>query len=996
MGKRIIVAACLVMAACSGAMAQENGLVQDRLLSECRSLFAAGQYRQVELVLERMDRNAYRQAAVPSQELDYMRAVAAANVDLPHAGDMLASFLNSYPGSVYTDKIRSLMGWYYLQARNYEGALECYDQCDMMKLDKESRARSELNQAITLLRLGRTSEGLELLKAVDRDNLKANDADLVFYTAFASYQNGDYAAAREGFEACLDGIHSDEARLYLAQIGNEKNENDAVAALGLDRLAGQASDYSVSLEAKRLLGESMLQNGNAANALEPLSEYVFKADSLAQPYDLYMLGLAYYRNGDWDNAVRYLAPVSEGNGELAQNAAMHMGLASLQKKDNAMARMSFQRASQLVGRDEVRGQALYNYGMSLIDGPSQGLASAISVLETFLNDYPGSANAGKAQEALAMEYDFSTDYDAALASIARIKNPGDAILKAKQNLLFRKGLENFQNGQYEAAVKLFRESEKAVKADTDTARDLPFWSAESNYRLGDMKQAEQDYLRYLGKTGSKVSKYTDLANYGLAYIYFNNADYSRSLDFFARCLSVSNRLPVEMKSDALLRRGDCQLNRKQYDMAMESYERAMSESLQAGDYALNQMASIYGLKQMYGDKTRCLERLVQDYPLSQYVPQALYEIGHTYQQTGSSDKAIDYYSLMVERYPASDLARRASVETALIYYQTDRYDKAIEMYKKVIEEYPGSNEARTAMADLRSIYVETGKVDQFIDYTQNTGGVPALETNQRDSLTYAQAENMFSRGDTRTSLKLFQDYISQYPDGAFKADAKYYMGVIYEKDNDYDRAIDSYLAVAGNENSRFATQALQNASSMAYAAGDWALAMDSYIRLFRKSSDPDVRRTSAARIVMAAGQLGEFDAVMDYSQRALESNPQPADKIEIQYWTAKAQLAQGKDATALLESLSADLRSQRGAECDYLLSQYLYDKGSKDKAKDNVMNLVNQGTPHIYWLARSLVLLSDILKSQGQDVEARQYLISLKSNYTENDDIQKMIEERLK
>lgn len=172
--------------------------------------------------------------------------------------------------------------------------------------------------------------------------------------------------------------------------------------------------------------------------------------------------------------------------------------------------------------------------------------------------------------------------------------------------------------------------------------------------------------------------------------------------------------------------------------------------------------------------------------------------------------------------------------------------------------------------------------------------------------------------------------------------------------------------------------------------------MDSYIRLYRKSSDPDVRRTSTRRIVMAAGQLGEFDAVTDYSQQALESNPQLAEKIEIQYWTAKAQLAQGKDATALLETLSADLRSQRGAECDYLLSQYLYDKGNKDKAKDNVMNLVNQGTPHIYWLARSLVLLSDILKSQGQDVEARQYLISLKSNYTENDDIQKMIEERLK
>ena len=49
----------------------------------------------------------------------------------------------------------------------------------------------------------------------------------------------------------------------------------------------------------------------------------------------------------------------------------------------------------------------------------------------------------------------------------------------------------------------------------------------------------------------------------------------------------------------------------------------------------------------------------------------------------------------------------------------------------------------------------------------------------------------------------------------------------------------------------------------------------------------------------------------------------------------------------------------------------------------------------MYWLARSFILLSDICKAQGKDVEARQYLLSLKNNYTENDDIAQMIEERL-
>ena len=59
------------------------------------------------------------------------------------------------------------------------------------------------------------------------------------------------------------------------------------------------------------------------------------------------------------------------------------------------------------------------------------------------------------------------------------------------------------------------------------------------------------------------------------------------------------------------------------------------------------------------------------------------------------------------------------------------------------------------------------------------------------------------------------------------------------------------------------------------------------------------------------------------------------------------------------------------------------------------MEFIQEGTPHMYWLARSFILLSDIYRSQGKDVEARQYLLSLKSNYTEDDDIADMIAKRL-
>ena len=59
------------------------------------------------------------------------------------------------------------------------------------------------------------------------------------------------------------------------------------------------------------------------------------------------------------------------------------------------------------------------------------------------------------------------------------------------------------------------------------------------------------------------------------------------------------------------------------------------------------------------------------------------------------------------------------------------------------------------------------------------------------------------------------------------------------------------------------------------------------------------------------------------------------------------------------------------------------------------MKFIQQGSPHMYWVARSFILLSDIYKAQGKEIEARQYLLSLRSNYTESDDIADMIKERL-
>ena len=340
----------------------------------------------------------------------------------------------------------------------------------------------------------------------------------------------------------------------------------------------------------------------------------------------------------------------------------------------------------------------------------------------------------------------------------------------------------------------------------------------------------------------------------------------------------------------------------------------------------------------------------------------------------------------------------ASTEIAQIYYQVEDYTNAISAYKNVIDRFPGSDEARLAMRDLRSIYVEQGDVNTFLNYSESVQGAAPIELNERDSLLYASAELIYSRGDYSTALNLFKNYLEEFPQGVYAVNAWYYQAVIYQNDNDYENALDCYRKSASYETSRFCEESLYQAARMAYTVGDYQAAFDNYQKLAARTVDSEKRRSSYTGLVNSAVQLSNHAAVLQYADKALELVQSSTERTAITYHKAKALLATGNNSQAqqLFEQLSADPRTAYGAESDYMLSLMLYNKGEYDAAEKNIMELIQSGTSHTYWLAHSFIVLADIYIAQGKTIEARQYLLSLQRNYnTKGDDIPEMINDRL-
>lgn len=992
----MVLGACLAMtlAGTAGVDAQTSRQEDDALIGECRSLFAGGMFSQAGLLLDKVSAV---QGLASDQEVDFMKAVIAANRDIAAAKPLLESFLQKYGGSLYADRVLAYYAESCIATRDFEKALSSLEECDMLNITETEKRRADLNYAIALFRCGRVEEGRLQLAQCGEDCPRDMKTDWLFYKGYSAYQNGQYEEAQSFFSQSLDGSHQQEARLYLAQIANDSGQNAAFDALDMKELAETDADSLVSLEAMRLLGENRFMNGDKRGASDILLEYIDKAGDNVLPRDRYLAGLALFEQQEWDAVIDCLAPVSELDGELAQSAALYMGLAALNNGDRQMAGISFQRASLIPGRDDVREQALYNYSMLLHESQAAPFGDAVQAMELFLNDYPNSDHVDMIMQCLIVEYERTNNYEAALSSISRIKNPGGRILDSKQKLLMYKAFDEFSKGNYEQSASLLTDADRAGTFDAARTRELLFWRAESYYRLNQTEKAESEWMR-LSVQSPADDALSALTNYGLAYIAFNRGSYADAADRMRKALAVKDGLQQSFAVDANLRLADCQLNLRQYSESLETYQKVLSTDKERGDYALAKSAAVNGLMQRNSEKIACLKRLLNDYPNSQYVPQALFDLGTTYQQTNDSKNAIEMFQRVVKSYPSLDLSRRAAVETALAYYRMEDYDNAIRMYRQTVIDYPGSSEAMTALEDLRSIYVEMGNANAYIDFTKAVGGFAVLKPDQSDTLTYEAAFSMYGKGETAAALKLFEDYLSKYPDAAFKADALYYSATIHENDGNEEKAIDCYLEASGAGNSRYSTDALSKAASLAYSIGDWATSMDLYIRLNGKASDPDLRETCAERIVLSAGQLQEYDAVMEFYDQAVKGKSGTQSMTKVRYYKAKALMARsdkGQELHSLLESLSADTRSEYGAECDYLLSQLLYDEGNASAAQDNVMELMSQGTPHLYWLSRSLILLSDILKEQGKETEARQYLLSLKSNYSGNDDISDMIEERL-
>lgn len=965
-----------------------------RLFDDGKELFLRHDYAAAQQTL--MQYVKQNPQADTSDDVAYMLTCTAYELNASDRLEQLEKFLDTYPDSRHRNRVQALLASAYFYQEKYLETIATFKGCDLELLSNEERDVCTLRMATAYQKIGNLQEAsmwFSILKEVS----EKYHADAVYNLAYIDYVQKRYDEALAGFRE----VESDEhyrklSPYYIADIYLIKGNYEQAR-----RIAGvyveAYPDEPNAVQMKRIAGEAAYGMKDYMQAVQNLEVYCSEVKNPDRKA-LYELGMSYAQIGVYSKAAARLGEVTTMQDALAQNAYLHMGLAYLQLKERNQARMAFEQASATNYDAAVKEQALYNYALCIHETSYSPFAESVTVFERFLNEYPHSAYADKVNDYLVEVYMNTRSYMAALKSIAKISQPGERILEAKQKLLFRLGTQAFAQAAFENAIECFSQSLQLGRYNQQTKADAYYWRGESKYRLEQYAAAAADFRQYLEFAQDKRTEEYGLALYNLGYTAFKQKQYSSAQTWFARCVQSGVSLQATVMADAYNRLGDCNFYARSFETAQQMYAKAAATDTSLGDYSLFQEAFVKGLQRNYTGKIQTLNQMITAYPSSQYLDDALYEQGRAFVQLEDSENAVKRYKLLVERFPDSPLSRKAANEIGLLYYQNDQYAAAIEAYKTVITKYPGSDEARLAQRDLRSIYIDLNKVDDYMAFATSIPGGANFDVNERDSLTYVAAERVYMRGNISEAQSSFTRYLQSFPEGAFSVDAHYYLGLIGYNQKNWTEATAHLNKVIEYPNNKFSGEAMSMCAVMAYDAKDYGRALELYKRMIDRAVSQEERLSAETGALRSAYLLNDGKEVIAVASALLaESKLAPELSNEAHYYRAKAFLEAGETKEALqdLTVLAKDTRNVYGAEAKYLVAQLYFNAGETAKAEKEVLEYIEVSTPHTYWLARGFILLSDVYVRLDRKLEAKQYLLSLQQNYQAEDDIAQMIESRL-
>lgn len=911
----------------------------------------------------------------------------------------LKQYLKDYPYTPYSDEILLMEGVLQTEKGKYKQAIKLFNQVKSKNLSRQTQPMWYFYMGYAYIQQQEYDQALPLfLTLTKHQTLYTPHAH--YYAGYCYYCKQDFPHAMAEFLAVESlGGYKQIAPYYIVQIYYAQHEYDQIYDRA-EKLLTDFPDNPHNDELHRMLGEIYYQDSAYNEAINHLQTYrTLRLEQKQEPLrnDLYLLGMANYSAGYYANAIDYLKEVKEQQDSISENTYLHLGHSYLRVGDEEKAKLSYAAAMRFKINDQLREEAMYNYvQITYLQGSALG--ENITAFQDFLTEYPNTKYANKVYALMADMYLTSKNYQAAYEALSEIQHPDAKMQETKQYLRYQLGMDAFLQGKMQDAIEWMTQVINNDKKTSQYKTEAYYVRAESQYRMHQYAACLEDIKQYESQSNVANSPNQVPAMYLKGYALFNQQQMKDAEYTFRQYLAKADNQTTTY-ADASNRLGDCLFYSRQFDDAIATYQQVVEHNTTGVDYALFQQGYAQGLLHRYPNKIQTMQTLETRFPHSDYADDALYEQARAHLQLDQYNEAIKAYTQLTTDYPNSNKAAKSALEIGMTYRTLKQYDSAIQAYKNTIQRYAGSEEAYAALEGLEQVFVETNRISDYLAYTKTLDKVNMQAATSEDSLVYVTAELQYMMGNYEQAAAGLTTYLTSFcPGGRYCMIAQYYAANSYYRLKQYDNAIDQYGALADMAGNPYMEEACMRVAELSYDKGEYRTASYYFQRMEEIASSSAMRTTAQLGVLRCSHLLGDKATTVEAANRLLEEQS-IADNIrkEALYYRAKAHLEDNQFGLAVVDltPLAKEVRTAMGAEAKYQLANCYFQLGSIDMAEEEIMSFTKMQTSQQYWLAQSLILLSDINVARNDLFQAKQYLLALQSSYRQEDDIQSIITQKL-
>ena len=596
------------------------------------------------------------------------------------------------PGKVYT-----MLGEAYFANNEFTRATQAFEEAEKVSdIDPALKRQARFQKAWILFRNQAYEQAQPIFEQVyaEAPNTEIGE-EALFWTADSYYKLNQFSQAAKRFKVFVDNYPEHE------MIG--------------------AARYS--------LGWSYFKLGEYDLAVKPLEDFLnnYNPPPIALfPYDIdtkLRVGDAYYALGDYRNAIKFYnqAIGAEPGGDYA----MFQVANSYYRSNRTFEAVSnFRRMLRIYPYSKLREQAQYNVAYIYLN--TSNYAQAIEEFQTVINRYPGTEWAARSQYNIGDAYYNAGEYDRAIDAYQKVLDnypKSSYIIEAingiqyaqlsaggsdsssvimeeflgdnpqsstADQLRFRQAEAIFQTGDYEGAIREFRQYLRVTNSD-DLAPEAYANLGESYKQLGQIDKAINSYQTIVDDFNRDDQVPSALTALGL--LYFDQEDYETSHHYFSELLNTAQHFAQE----AFVGMGNASLAMNKLNDAREEYEQALA--LNAG----NQGASV-GLGKVFlaeknYDKAHEILAPIADKNTTEIGAEAQFYLGKLQQDQQHYEDAIAEYAKVKVLFEAFDLwVSQGMYQAAECHILLGNRGDAMGILKDIQDTYPGTEAAAKAKA----------------------------------------------------------------------------------------------------------------------------------------------------------------------------------------------------------------------------------------------------------------------------------------------------------